>query len=214
MTPPILDLTALREAALNATYFPYFVVDCAIHKNVLPQLLKDFPHITTRGSIPAHQLTYGPYFQQLIDELHHPALRTVIAEKFSLDLSDTYPMLTIRGQTNLRDGDIHTDTPSKLITFLLYLNDEWTESTGNLRLLKDGTNLENYFEEVVPTAGKLLVFKVTPNCWHGHYPFVGKRQTLQLNYVAHHKIVKKELRKHTYSYKFKQFKQLLSLETE
>ncbi len=42
------------------------------------------------------------------------------------------------------------------------------------------------------TLGKLLVFKVTPNCWHGHYPFEGKRKTLQVNNVTSTDVIKKK----------------------
>ncbi|MFI4962344.1 MAG: 2OG-Fe(II) oxygenase [Legionellales bacterium] len=209
----ILDLDALRDAPINSEYFPYCQVDCFIKKEVLLKVLKDFPEINIRGSIPAHRLALGPYFQKLIDELHHADLKSLITEKFSLDLSESSTLLTVRGQTTLRDGYIHTDTPSKLVTFLLYLNEDWIENTGNLRLLRDNSSLDNYFEEIIPTAGKLLVFQVTDNCWHGHYPFVGKRHTIQMNYVTHQKVVDKELRKHSRSYTIKKLTRALNIGT-
>lgn len=199
----VLDLDKLRNAPINSEYFPYCQVDCFINKELLSQVLGDFPQIDIRGSIPAHRLTYGTYFQQLIDELQHPQLRDLIAEKFSIDLSSSSTLLTVRGKTEERDGKIHTDTPSKLMTLLLYLNEEWTQPTGNLRLLRDNTSLENYFDEITPSAGKLLVFKVTDNCWHGHYPFIGKRHTIQLNYVTEQRVVEKELKKHSRSFTLK-----------
>jgi hypothetical protein len=30
----------------------------------------------------------------------------------------------------------------------------------------------------------MVVFKVTPNCWHGHGAVSGKRLSLQLNYLS------------------------------
>ncbi|MGV3740640.1 MAG: 2OG-Fe(II) oxygenase [Gammaproteobacteria bacterium] len=200
----ILDLDKLRDTPIDSQFFPYCQIDCFIQKEVLTKVLHDFPEIKVRGSIPASKLKYGEFFQKLIDELHSVELRDLIAKKFSIDLSNSQTMLTIRGQTNSSDGHIHADTPSKLITLLLYLNDEWHENTGNLRLLRDNYNLENYFDEVKPTAGKLLVFKVTDNCWHGHHPFTGKRRTLQLNYVTSQKVVDKEMKKHARSYSLKQ----------
>lgn len=201
--PQILDLDKLRDAQIHSEFFPYCQVDCFINKDVLLDVLHDFPQINLRGSIPAHRLIYGSYFQRLIDELQQEELRGLVSEKFSINLSNSHTMLTIRGQTNLRDGFIHTDTPSKLMTLLLYLNENWSEPTGNLRLLKDSSGLDNYFEEIIPTAGKLLVFEVTDNCWHGHHPFVGKRRTLQLNYVNNRKVVDKEMKRHSRSYTLK-----------
>lgn len=199
----VLNLDKLRNTPLNNEYYPYCQIEGFIHQEILSSVLDDFPEINLRGSIPAHRLKYGSYFQKLLDELHGPALRELIAEKFDIDLSNTSTLLTVRGKTEMRDGHIHVDTPSKLITVLLYLNETWTETTGNLRLLRDNSSLDNYFDEVIPTAGKLLVFKVTDNCWHGHYPFIGTRRTIQLNYVTDNKVVDRELKKHSLSYTVK-----------
>ena len=201
----ILDLTKLAKAPTDATYFPYCQVDSFIQKEQAQQVVNDFPVTSIRGSIPSSKLKFGKTFQKLVDELHGDPLRELIAKKFEIDLTDAKPLLTIRGQTTLADGHIHVDTPSKRMTLLLYLNEDWQEKTGNLRLLRDASSLENYFEEITPTLGKLLVFKVTDNCWHGHYPFLGKRQTLQLNYVSSQAIVDKELKKHARSYTFKKW---------
>ncbi len=207
----ILDLDKLRDTVVNTDYFPYCQVDCFIKKNNLFNVLQDFPNIDVRGSVPASRLKFGTYFQQLIDELHGEALKQLIMEKFSIDLSQSHGMLTVRGQTTPRDGHIHVDTPSKLMTLLLYLNDNWCEKVGNLRLLKDNSSLEHYFDEVIPTAGKLLVFKVTDNCWHGHYPFVGDRKTIQFNYVTSEKVVAKEMQKHSRSYTLKKVARVFKL---
>lgn len=208
----ILDLGALRDAPVNTEFFPYCEVDCFIKKDVLSDVLQDFPKIEMRGSIPSNRLNYGTYFQRFLDELNQNELRTVISEKFSIDLSNSHPMLTVRGRTDLKDGKIHTDTPSKMVTLLLYLNEDWSEETGNLRLLRDNSSLENYFHEVKPTAGKLLVFKVTDNCWHGHYPFVGKRQTIQMNYVTSQQVVERETKRHSRSFTFKKIARLLGMD--
>lgn len=207
----VLDLEKLQQAPVHSEYFPYCQVDCVIKPESLNAVLQDFPEINLRGSIPPHKLKYGPFFQKLLDELHSDALKVLVSQKFDIDLSQSHTLLTVRGRTNLRDGYIHTDTRSKLMTLLLYLNDDWVEPTGNLRLLKDGSSLDNYFEEIIPTAGKLLIFKVTDNCWHGHYPFTGKRHTIQLNYVTSQKVVNQELKKHARSYTLKKLTRLISL---
>lgn len=40
--------------------------------------------------------------------------------------------------------------------------------------------------------GKVVMFKVTPNCWHRHYPFEIKRKKLQLNNITSTDVVKKK----------------------
>ena len=79
-------------------------------------------------------------------------------------------MCTVRGYLQRKVGSIHTDSKTKIITVLLYLNDDWSHEGGRLRLLRSGTDLEDYFAEVPPTQGTLLVFRRADNSWHGHKP--------------------------------------------
>ena len=69
-----------------------------------------------------------------------------------------------------KDGSIHTDSKTKIITVLLYLNEAWDAAGGRLRLLRSGTDLENYVAELPPSNGTLLIFRRSDNSWHGHKP--------------------------------------------
>ena len=58
-------------------------------------------------------------FARVIAELEGPDFRRCIAEKFAVDLADRPTLITVRGYSRLeRDGRIHTDSKSKLITIL------------------------------------------------------------------------------------------------
>mgnify|MGYP003327121918 CR=1 FL=1 len=61
----------------------------------------------------------------------------MLEKKFNVDLSDSEVVSTLRGYSRERDGQIHTDSKSKILTVLLYLNHEWKEETGNLRMLSN-----------------------------------------------------------------------------
>ena len=39
-------------------------------------------------------------------------------------------MVTVRGRTDARDGKIHSDSKSKLVTVLLYMNGTWEKPGG------------------------------------------------------------------------------------
>ncbi len=81
-------------------------------------------------------------------------------------------------------GKIHNDdNHHKLLTLLLYMNPNWTSTEGNLRLLKNPQNINDFVAEVLPKAGTLIVFKLTKNSWNGHTSFKGKRQGIQMNYL-------------------------------
>ena len=120
-------------------------------------------------------------------------MKEVLSEKFQVDLSNTEVITTLRGYSRMKDGKIHTDSKSKVLTFLLYLNEEWNNEKGLLRMLKNDFNLEDFIREIPASFGSLVVFKVTENCWHGFHPVEGKRLSIQMNYVkkesaASHKI--------------------------
>lgn len=196
MTNPLLNLAELEKGTVKSNPYPYIVLPQFLNTEFLKPLVESFPAISNRGSIPVSAVDPKSLFSQLIKELEGPALRELIAKKFAIDLDDKPTMLTLRGNTTERDGAIHTDSKSKLITLLLYMNPEWYDKGGRLRLLKNKHSLEDYVEEISPLVGSGVIFQVTPNCWHGHYPFVGKRLSLQLNYLAGEAALAKHLNHH------------------
>lgn len=180
----MINLQSIRDTALNTEPYPYMVIKDAVITEELPALLNDFPAIAHPGSIPLESAAGGKQFERFIDALQADDFRAVLSEKFSLDLSDKPALITLRGQMRMKDGRIHTDSKTKLITVLIYLNDNWTDQNGHLRILRNGKDIEDYAEEIPPAAGTMVIFKVTDNCWHGHLPVIGKRQSIQLNFLT------------------------------
>jgi Rps23 Pro-64 3,4-dihydroxylase Tpa1-like proline 4-hydroxylase len=120
-----------------------------------------------------------------------------VAQKFGISLAGRPTMYTVRGFTRARDGKIHPDSETKLITVLLYLNDDsWPSDGGRLRLLRSATDLEDFVEEVEPAGGTLLVFKREDYSWHGHHSFEGPRRAIQLNWVTDESVVRREQGRH------------------
>jgi len=195
----VLNPDALRRAPLVAEPYPYMIVDNLIRPETLPDVVASFPSVPKRGSFPPESVSYSGAFTTLMEEMHDLALRDLIGERLGMDLKDRPPMLTVRGRTGEKDGRIHTDSKSKLVTVLLYLNPGWSAPEGRLRLLYNNHDLSRYAAEIPPDAGRCLIFKVTPNCWHGHEPFVGERRTIQLNYVTSEEARDHDLRRHRLS---------------
>jgi hypothetical protein len=154
-----------------------------IHQRIsIGRINADYPAIAERGSFPVNRVAYGPAFRVCLDELK--AMNSeCLREKFQIDLSGR-STTTVRGWCGTGDGKIHTDSLSKIITVLIYINPSWEEQGGRLRLLRSGNDLNDVLVEVPPVQGTLLAFKRAENSWHGHEPFVGARRVIQFNWVT------------------------------
>ncbi len=198
-----LDLDALAAATLASDPFPYLIVPGFLGRETLDAIAADFPRIDKPGSFPTSELRFGKRFQTLLDELQGPAMRDICAAKFAIDLSGRPTMVTVRGRAQRKDGRIHADSKTKLITVLIYMNAKWEAPGGQLRLLRSPDNLADYVVEVPPVEGTLLAFKVTPQSWHGHEPSEGERRVIQLNWVTDDAVVRHEQTRHRLSARLK-----------
>lgn len=195
-----LDLDALRATPLQRDPFDHVIVPGFVRAEALPAIHADFPAIAGPGSFPADALRYGPAFAALLAELRDPAVAGVFGSMFGVaDLAGRPTMVTVRGHTQAKDGRIHTDSATKIITVLLYLNESWGDAAGRLRLLRRADDLEDYAAEVPPDAGTMLAFRRSERSFHGHRPFVGPRRAIQLNWVTGAEVVRRELARHRLS---------------
>lgn len=179
-----LDLDKLRSAKLETEPFSYTVVPAFLPPPSVARINATYPAITTGGSYPIESLDPGMVIRDVIEELDGPAFEQAIAEKFDVALRGRPKMYSLRGWTRAKDGQIHTDSKDKIITVLLYLNDNWQQPGGRLRLLKNGHDVDDFVAEVPPDNGTLLVFKRSETSWHGHHPFEGQRRSLQMNWMT------------------------------
>jgi hypothetical protein len=199
----VLDLDRLRATPLSRDPFDFIVVEDFLRPEHVAGLLGDFPPIPGHGSYPIEMLSPGPAFAGLAAELTDAPLRRTIEEKFELDLDDRPTMITLRGYSDGKDGGIHTDSATKIITLLLYMNPEWHEAAGRLRLLRRRDDLEDYVVEVPPVAGTMVAFRRSDASFHGHHAHVGKRCSVQLNWVTEAAVVRRELARHRWSARLK-----------
>ncbi|MBN8505741.1 MAG: 2OG-Fe(II) oxygenase [Burkholderiales bacterium] len=195
----LLDATPLRRDP-----YDFLVVRNFLKPEALNAARVDYPKVPGPGSHPAGGLDIKGGFKQVIDDFHGPEFRHAIERKFDVDLTDRPLMYTVRGHCRARDGQIHTDTKSKIITILLYMNDDhWDNANARLRILRNGTDLNDYVDEVEPAGGTLLVFRRCDHSWHGHTSYEGPRRALQFNYVTDQAVVDREQSRHSVSAFFK-----------
>lgn len=181
----LLNLEALRKAPVNDKPYPYFTLDRAIDPDQVMDIIADFPDIPDGGSYTLSDVAVGPQFKRLLQAIDTAEFRRIIGEKFDVDVSELPLMVTLRGQSRTsKDGKIHTDSRTKVLTILIYLNASWPHETGRLRILRSKTDIDDYATEVPAGPGQLVAFKVTDNGWHGYLPFEGQRQSVQINFVT------------------------------
>jgi hypothetical protein len=197
-----LDYDALRATPAAGDPFPHVVIPNFVRAESLGPLVSELPPLSQGGSFPMGGLRLGPLGRALVDEMEGPAFREAVAHKFGLDLAGAPTMLTLRGRSREKDGQIHTDSTAKRVTVLLYLNPQtaaWANRDGCLRLLRSATDIEDFAVEIPPVDGTLLVFPNGPTAWHGHKRHVGRRYVVQLNYMARDGAARSELRRHRIS---------------
>jgi hypothetical protein len=202
------DFDALESTPLQRDPFDFVVVPDFIRSETFASIIADYPEVPGPGSHPPAELDIHGQFAALMDELRGPLFTAAIERKFGIDLSGRPTMYTVRGFVREKDGSIHTDSTTKIITVLLYMNERWQEDAGRLRLLRGPDNLDDYVAEVPPYGGTLLVFRRADNSWHGHKPISGQRRAIQLNWVTSQDVVDSEQRRHQFSTKIKRLKNI------
>ncbi|MFV8817822.1 2OG-Fe(II) oxygenase [Haliea sp. E17] len=179
----LININALRAATLQTDPFDFLVVPGFIGPEALARINTDYPAIDSAANHVLENLQFGPAFSAMMDELEGSEFRSAIGEQFDMDLLSMPTTITVRKFCERTDGNIHTDHRSKVVTVLIYFNEEWTHEAGQLRMLRSATDIEDYAAEVPPLGGTLLAFRRTDHSWHGHTRFVGERRMLQINYL-------------------------------
>jgi SM-20-related protein len=179
-----LNLAAVGQAKRSHEPYEFLLGSNILKDGVVSDLRRDFPNIAKPGYLTVDDVELRGKFKTLIEELESPELTEAMSRQFGIDLHPYPRLTTIMKQSQPKYGSIHTDGPSKVMTMLVYMNDDWgNDDGGRLRVLYDGKNYEPYAAEVPPTMGTFFAFLRGDNSWHGHRPFVGERRVVQIAWV-------------------------------
>lgn len=183
----ILKLDALKNAEVSHIPYPYFIVENALADSEVQAVIQDFPKIEQGGSYNIEDVEIKPNFDRFLKSLDTPEFRQILTDKFDVNVMEHPMMVTLRGYSRQKDGRIHSDSKSKLLTILIYLNESWDAPNGRLRILNNDNDINNYVTEINAGPGSLVAFKVTDNGWHGYIPYEGQRQSIQINFLTSEK---------------------------
>jgi hypothetical protein len=183
-TPSILDFDAVRNAELSREPYDFLMGSNFLRQDAIAGLRQDFPEITKPGYLTVDEVLLKGRFKALIQELEGPELTEALSQKFGKDLHPYPRLTTIMRRSHAKYGAIHTDSASKIMTLLVYMNDAWSaDDGGRLRALYDDKHFEPYAVEVSPTMGNIFAFLRSDKSWHGHRPFTGERRVVQIAWV-------------------------------
>lgn len=179
----VVDFDAFDRAPLRKDPCDYVVVPHFVKPEALAEINRDYPEIAEPGNFPPEQLRYGPRFATLLQELASPEMRERFAAKFGLDLGDLVLQTTVRKYSEASDGNIHNDSRTKIVTALIYFNEQWPHAGGRLRLLRSADDIDDFAVEVAPEGGTLLAFRRSERSYHGFVPCEAERRSLQMYWV-------------------------------
>ncbi len=180
----VLNVEAVRQAQRSHEPYDWFLGSGILKQEAIDELRRDFPDVTKPGYLTVDEVQLKGTFKTLIEELESDEFSRELSKKFGIDLTQYPRLTTIMKRSQPKYGAIHTDGTAKVMTLLVYMNDEWqADGSGRLRVLYDGQNFEPYAPEVPPTMGTVFAFLRADNSWHGHQPFVGERKVVQVAWV-------------------------------
>ena len=194
-----LDLDAFASTPLQHEPYEHVVVPGFVRAEAAAAATLAFPDIRKPGLFPLSALRCNGAFAAFVADLDGAAFETAMVTKFGVDVAGKPKLFTVRGRCAPRDGQIHTDSTTKILTVLVYLNAGWEPDGGRLRVLRSATDLSDYSAEIPPAAGTLFAFRRSERSFHGHEPFAGERRAVQLNWMTDTRARDRELARHRLS---------------
>lgn len=185
----LLDPRRLERAdtLVHDRPFAFLIARDQLPAAAAAELARDFPRYPNAGFFPHEARDCGPSVNRLVDDLTSPAFANAIGARLGIpDLGDKPTLVTICRSLNKRHGTIHTDSRSKIVTALVYLNESWPDiSEGCFRFLNRIDDIDDLVvPEVRPLYGRLVAFRRADNSFHGHLPHEGERRVIQVAWLT------------------------------
>ncbi|BCL39029.1 2OG-Fe(II) oxygenase [Nostoc sp. MS1] len=120
--------------------------------------------VERRLSSDLHHLSHS--WQQLIQALWQPQYRQALTQMSGIELKDCAMVIGFRRYNGGHLHRPHTDEPSKVLTHLVYFNQQWpVEWGGCLRILKDEQS-NSVYQDIPPLNKFSAVIVRSEKSWH------------------------------------------------
>jgi len=175
------------DTDVRAQPFPFLIAHGQLPDEARGDLERDFPRYASAGFFPYDVSDCGPSINALVERMTTPEFASAVGHRLGIENLGQYPtLITLCRLLNKRHGTIHTDSKSKVATALLYLNQQWPDtSDGCLRFLNRIDDIDDMVApELTPLYGEFAVFKRCDNSYHGHLPYEGERKVIQVAWLT------------------------------
>jgi 2OG-Fe(II) oxygenase superfamily len=175
------------DTDVRAEPFPFLIAHGQLPDEARGDLERDFPRYASAGFFPYDASDCGPSINALVERMTTPEFASAVGRRLGIENLGQYPtLITLCRLLNKRHGTIHTDSKSKVATALLYLNQQWPDtSDGCLRFLNRIDDIDDMVApELTPLYGEFAVFKRCDNSFHGHLPYEGERKVIQVAWLT------------------------------
>jgi hypothetical protein len=180
----IIDLSSIKRARYSQEPYECLCAEHFIKAEAVSDLQREFPNITKLGYLTVDEVDLRGRFKKLIDELEGPELTEALSQRFGQDLHKFPRLTTIIKRSPPEYRTIHTDGPSKVMTLLVYMDDERErDESGRLQVLCNGRDYEPFALKIPETTGSMFAFVPSDKSWHGHLRFAGERRVVQVAWV-------------------------------
>src|SRR5438874_11915604 len=92
-----LDLERFRGTPLTREPFDFLIVPEFVKAEARALIDKDYPEVGRPGSFPLREVSYGPGFARLIEEMRSDEVRKSFEEKLNIELNTRPDIITDRG---------------------------------------------------------------------------------------------------------------------
>src|SRR5437660_3252905 len=92
----MLDLERFRTTPLTREPFEFLIVPEFVKTEARAAIDKDYPEVARAGSFPLREVTYGPAFAKLIEEMRCEEFREAFGGIFDVDRTKRPDMTIVR----------------------------------------------------------------------------------------------------------------------
>jgi hypothetical protein len=132
LAPDPIDFEAFARTPLVREPFDRLVLLGFVPHDAAIAAAEASPGPDLPGLMPGPMDAAHNAFGDLLRSIRSPRTSEAFGEKFGLTLNPSTLMVILRARTRPIDGQIHTDSTTKVVTAPIYLNTDWSNEGGRL----------------------------------------------------------------------------------